>query len=107
MSEKEGLLMENGTLRGTPLYAAGVDVDDKIIGLNNEDVRTVTDLNAVLAKQRPGATVAIRYMHRNVEKNSTITLAENPVVSVETFETAGRPVTPAIQEFRKHWLGAK
>jgi predicted metalloprotease with PDZ domain len=107
MLEKEGLLLETGTLRGTPLYDAGVDIDDKIIGLDNQDVRTFADLNTILAKLHPGATVTIRYMHRNVERNGSITLAENPVVSVVTFEQAGRPVTPAIQEFRKHWLGAK
>jgi S1-C subfamily serine protease len=107
MTEKEGLLLEIGTLRGTPLYAAGLDIDDKIIGLDNQDVRTFADLNTVLAKLHPGASVAIRYMHRNAEKNGTITLAENPIVSVETFEQAGRTVTPAIQEFRKHWLGPK
>jgi predicted metalloprotease with PDZ domain len=106
-SEKEGLLLESGTLRGTPLYAAGLDVDDKIIALDNQDVRTLAELNTVLAKLRPGAAVAIRYMHRNVEKNATITLGENPAVSVVTFEQTGRPMTPAIQEFRKHWLGAK
>jgi predicted metalloprotease with PDZ domain len=106
-SEKEGLLLESGTIRGTPLYAAGVDVDDKIIALDNQDVRTLADLNTVLAKSHPGAAVAIRYIHRNVEKSATITLGENPAVSVETFEQAGRPVTSAIQEFRRHWLGAK
>lgn len=107
MSEKEGLLLEAGTLRGTPLYAAGVDIDDKIISLDNQDVRTIADLNTVLAKLRPGASAAIRYMHRNVEKSGTITVAENPIVSVLTFEQAGKTVTPAIQEFRKRWLGAK
>jgi predicted metalloprotease with PDZ domain len=107
MSEKEGLILENGTLRGTPLYAAGVDVDDKIIALDNQDVRTLADLNTVLGRLHSGATVAIRYMHRNVEKSSTITLAENPAVSVVTFEQAGKPITSAIQEFRQHWLGAK
>jgi predicted metalloprotease with PDZ domain len=107
ISEKEGLLLENGTIRGTPLYAAGLDVDDKIIALDNQDVRTLADLGTVLGRLHPGAAVAIRYMHRNVEKSGTITTGENPQVSVVTFEQAGRPVTPAIETFRKNWLGAK
>jgi len=105
--EKEGLIIGSGTLRFSPIYSAGLDVDDKIIGLDNQDVRTVADLNTVLAHLHPGASVPIRYIHRNVERTATITVAENPTVSVVTFEQAGKPVTAAIQEFRKKWLGAK
>jgi predicted metalloprotease with PDZ domain len=106
-SEKEGLIIETNTLRGTPLYEAGLDVDDKILAIDNQDTRTVADLNAILAKLHPGTAVAIRYLHRGEEKKSTITVRENPSLSVVTFETAGQPVTPAIQQFRKGWLGAK
>ncbi len=106
-SEKEGLIIEGNTLRGTPIYAAGLDVDDKLISLDNQDVRTVADLNTILAHLHPGAPVAVRYLHRNEEKQGTITPGENPAVVVETFEQAGKPVTPAIQQFRKSWLGAK
>ena len=106
-TEKEGLIIASNTLRGTPVYAAGLDVEDKIIALDNQDVRTVAELNTILSHLHAGASVAIRYLHRNVEKEATITVAQNPTVSVETFEQAGRPVTPAIQEFRKKWLGAK
>lgn len=107
VTEKEGLILEQNTLRGTPVYAAGLDVDDKIVGLDNQDVRTIADLNGILAKSRPGATVTIKFLHRNEEKNTSITLGENPAVSVVTFEQAGRPVTPEITRFRKDWLGAK
>ncbi|MBS1663125.1 MAG: M61 family metallopeptidase [Bacteroidetes bacterium] len=106
-SEKEGLLLEQPTLRGTPIYAAGLDVDDKLIGLDNQDVRTAADLNNILSRQKPGATVDIRYLHRGEEKKGSITLGENPAVSVITFEQAGKPITPAITQFRKDWLGAK
>jgi S1-C subfamily serine protease len=106
-TEKEGLIIGSNTLRGTPIYDAGLDVDDKIISLDNQDVRTLADLNTVLSHQHPGVKVDIRYLHRNEEKKATITLMENPAVSVVTFEQAGRPVTPAILQFRKSWLGPK
>lgn len=105
--EREGLLIQGNTLRGTPVYDAELDVDDKIIGIDNQDVRTVADLNAVLDRLHPGATVAIRYIHRNEERAGKITLQENPALTVETFEAAGLPVTPAITQFRQHWLGPK
>jgi predicted metalloprotease with PDZ domain len=106
-SEKEGLLIEANTLRGTPIYAAGLDIDDKILGIDNQDVRTIADLNTVLGKQKPSAAVEIRYLHRGEEKKGTITLGENPAVSVVSFEQAGKPVTDDIIKFRKSWLGPK
>ena len=107
LTEKEGLVIGSNTIRGTPLYDAGLDVDDKILSIDNQDVRTVADLNNVLSHLHPGAAVDIRYLHRNEEKKGTIRPAENPAVSVITFEQADRPVTPAIQQFRKSWLGPK
>jgi predicted metalloprotease with PDZ domain len=106
-TEKEGLILEVNTLRGTPLYDAGLDVDDKILAIDNQDVRTLADLTAVLGRQRPGATVAIRYLHHTDEHTGTIVLGENPALSVVTYEKAGLPVTPGIIQFRKSWLGAK
>lgn len=106
-SEREGLLIERNTLRGTPMYAAGLDVDDKIIGIDNQDVRTFSDLNSALEKLHPGTTVNIRFIHRNEEHTARITPQENPNLVVETFEAAGLPVTPAIAQFRENWLGAK
>ena len=106
-AEKEGLVIGTGTLRGTPVYDAGLDIDDKILSIDNQDVRTIADLNTVLSRLHPSAAVDIRYLHRNEEKKATIRPIENPAMSVITFEQAGRPVTPAIQQFRKSWLGAK
>lgn len=106
-TEKEGLILETNTLRGTPLYEAGLDVDDKILAVDNQDTRTLADLNAVLDKSHPGATMPIRYLHRNEEKTSKIVLQENPAAVVETFEAAGLPLTPEMVRFRQQWLGGK
>jgi predicted metalloprotease with PDZ domain len=107
MSEREGLLIERNTLRGTPLYDAGLDVDDKIISIDNQDIRTYSDLAVVLDRLHPGSPVNIRYQHRNEERTARITPQENPGFLVESFETAGLPVTEAITQFRQSWLGAK
>jgi predicted metalloprotease with PDZ domain len=107
MSEREGLLIERNTLRGTPIYDAGLDVDDKIISIDNQDIRTYSDLAAVLDRLQPGNPVNIRYQHRNEERTARITPRENSGLLVESFETAGLAVTPAISQFRQSWLGAK
>ncbi len=105
--EKEGLIIGSNTLRGTPVYDAGLDVTDKLLAIDNQDTRTISDLSTVLSHLHAGAAVEIRYLHRGVEKKSTIKPIENPTVAVQTFEQAGRPLTPAIQQFRKSWLGAR
>ncbi|HXB92108.1 MAG TPA: hypothetical protein VNU72_07460 [Puia sp.] len=107
LTEKEGLLIEGNTLRGTPLYEAGLDVDDKILSLDNQDTRTIADLTAVLGRLHPGASVPVKYLHRMEEKTGKITVQEDPAQTVVTYEKAGLAVTPAIQQFRKSWLGGK
>ncbi len=107
MSEKEGLLIEGNTLRGTPLYDAGLDIDDKILSIDNQDTRTIADLTAVLGRLHPGSPVSIKYLHRMEEKTGKITVQEDPAETIVTYEKAGLPVTPAIRQFRKSWLGGK
>ena len=107
MTEREGLLIERNTLRGTPLYTAGLDIDDKIISIDNQDIRTFSDLAAVLDRLHPGNPVSIKYLHRNEDHTVQITPQENPGLFVESFETAGLPVTTGITQFRQSWLGAK
>jgi len=105
--EKEGLIIGSNTLRGTPVYDAGLDVSDKVLAIDNQDTRTISDLNTVLSHLHSGTAVEIRYLHRGVEKRGTINPSRTRTVSVVTFEQAGRPLTPAIQQFRKNWLSAK
>ncbi|HLI93643.1 MAG TPA: PDZ domain-containing protein, partial [Puia sp.] len=107
MEEREGLIITGNTLRGTPLYTAGLDVDDKITSIDNQDIRSYADLNAVLSRLHPGTAVSIRYFHRNEEQDAQITPVENPNLMIGTFESAGLTVTPAVTQFRQQWLGTK
>ncbi len=100
-------MIEGNTLRGTPLYDAGLDVDDKILAVDNQDTRTQADLNKVLDRLHPGSAVAVRYLHRSEEKTGKIVLGENPAVQVQTYEAAGQALTAQMVQFRKSWLGAK
>jgi predicted metalloprotease with PDZ domain len=106
-TEKDGLSIASNTLRATPLYDAGLDVDDKIESIDNQPVKTAADLGKILDARSPGATVSIHYLHHTAEKTAMILLQENPAMSVVTYEKAGLPVTPAMMQFRKSWLGGK
>ncbi|HMH20981.1 MAG TPA: PDZ domain-containing protein [Puia sp.] len=106
-TEKEGLVIGNNTQRGTPVYDAGLDIGDKIVTLDGQPVKTQTDLGKLLEAHHPGDKLSLGYEHRTDKKTTTITLGESASVTVMTFERAGMPVTPAILQFRKSWLGAK
>jgi predicted metalloprotease with PDZ domain len=101
------LVIGNNTLRGTPLYDAGLDIDDKIETIDNQPIKSQSDLNKLLDSHHPGDKLSIGFGHREEKKTATILLQENPAVTIVTFEKAGLPVTPAILQFRKSWLGAK
>jgi predicted metalloprotease with PDZ domain len=105
--DKDGVVIAGNTLRGTPLYDAGLDVDDKIIAIDDQPVQSLAGLNRILSGLHPGDKVSIRYVHHSTEKTSSVTLAENPAWDIVTYERAGLPVTPAILQFRKNWLGSK
>jgi predicted metalloprotease with PDZ domain len=106
-SEKEGLLIATNTLIGTPLYEAGLDIDDKIESLDGQPIRTQADLTAILGDHHPGDRLTIGYRHQEEEKTAPIILRESAAVTVTSFEKAGIPVTPSILAFRKSWLGPK
>jgi predicted metalloprotease with PDZ domain len=105
--EKDGLSIASNTLRGTPLYEAGLDIDDKIVSLDNQPVATQTDLARVLDAHHPGDRLSIAYRHHEEVREAAIQARESPVVSTASFEKAGLPLSPEILAFRKSWLGAK
>jgi hypothetical protein len=60
-----------------------------------------------LGGHRPGERLNIRYQHHGEDKATVILLQESPALSAIPYERAGKPVTDAILQFRKSWLGAK
>jgi predicted metalloprotease with PDZ domain len=106
--EKEGgLIITSNTIRGTSLYEAGLDIDDKLMALNGQPVTTIADLTKLLDGWKPGTTISVRYLHHGTEKTGSLVLQENPAWDIVTYEKAGLPVTAAILQFRKNWLGTK
>jgi len=61
----------------------------------------------VLAAQQPGDKIDIKYIHREVLNDAEIILQEDPALKVVTYEEEGKPITQAIQQYRKAWLGSK
>ncbi len=106
-SEKDGVAIASNTIRGTPLYEAGLDMDDKILKLGDARINTQRDLGETLGAHKPGDKLSVVFNHRGEEKTAMIILKENPTLAVITYENAGLPVTEQILRFRKKWLGSK
>ncbi len=98
-----GLELTSETLRGTPLYEAGLDRGDIILAVNGKAVKS----DEVLASRKVGEELRLKVRTRAGERETSLVLGENPELEIVTFEDAGRTVTPQIEAFRRAWLGSK
>lgn len=106
-TDKNGVTLTGNTIRNTPAYTAGLDINDVITELDGQPVTTIKELNSILDAHRPGETLKIVYLHRNTARTATIKLEENPALHIVTFESTGKKITPEILKFRTQWLGEK
>lgn len=97
----------SNTQIGSPLYEAGLDEGDIIHSLDGNDINNARDLQQVLAAYSPGDSVAISYSSLGEERESSITLVENPALDVVPYEQAERELTSEMESFRRAWLGSK
>lgn len=105
--EAGNLAIASNTVIGTPLYNAGLDVDDQLISLDGKPVKKQSDLEAILKEHKPGDNIPVEYQHRGISKTGTIILAGNPQYSVVTFEKEGKTPTADMLTFRTNWFGTK
>jgi predicted metalloprotease with PDZ domain len=97
------LIIASNTVNGTPLYNAGLDVDDQVISLAGKPLKKQADLMDVLKAHKPGDKLDIEYDHRGNKTSTKIVLGENPAFTVVPAEKAGNEAIG----FRKKLLGAK
>jgi predicted metalloprotease with PDZ domain len=97
-----GIDINGSTLRGSPLYIAGVDRGDRIL-----EFKTRREWDDLVASHKPGDRSMLTVETRTGRKQVEITWAQSPDVEIVSFEKAGRPVTPEIAAFREAWLGSK
>ncbi len=95
------------TLRDSPLYDAGLDKGDRILQCEGKVPKSGADLDACLAKRKPGDRIHLKASTRAGEKELDVILKENPAFELITYEQAGKPVTPEIAAFRQAWLSSK
>jgi predicted metalloprotease with PDZ domain len=106
-SSADGVKIASNTLRGSPLYDAGLDRGDEILECAGQPVKTALDLDGCLDKHTPGSMLKLAVRTRSGNKNLKIPLTEDPSLEIVTYEEAGLPVTPEVKAFREAWLGSK
>ncbi|RZJ28558.1 MAG: PDZ domain-containing protein, partial [Brevundimonas sp.] len=95
------------TVPGTPLYAAGLENGDEIVGLGDANIDSQANWDDALKALAPGDTVTIRFIQRGTERTGQLTLGNDPNVELVRLETTGVQPTAEQLAFRTAWLGAE
>jgi len=102
-----GVKISEATLRGSPLYAAGLERADEISQCDGKKLKKTEDLRSCIAKHAPGDRLNLDYVSRAGSKRAAVIAAEDPAVEIITYEKAGLAVDSQIGSFRAAWLGSK
>jgi len=107
MVANNGFALVSNTTIGTPLYKAGLDVGDVITKADGKDIKDAQAFADIVAAKQIGDKITVTYTNRAGEHQTTVTLAENPLLEVATFEKAGKTLTKDQEAFRANWLSSK
>lgn len=101
------LTISAGTLVGQPVYRAGLDRGDLIRTLGGTPVGSRAALDSVLARHRPGDTLAVAFESRGLSLTGQVILEADPRMELVPAEAAGAALTPGVQEARRRWLASR
>jgi predicted metalloprotease with PDZ domain len=99
----DGARLSGPALIGTPLYEAGLDIDDVIVALDGDPVTSADRLEAYLRRHAPGHRSTVTYRRRGIVATSTVPLAADASIDIRALERAGADQ----RAFRESWLGSR
>lgn len=106
--ERDGkIILGSASIKGTPLYIAGLDAGDVITKMDGIEVKSASALNEFLKNKKPGETLNVTFERDGETLKATLKLMNNPNLEVVSFEKLGMEITPEIKTFRKDWLSSK
>ena len=92
----------------SPLYKAGVAQDDQLVSLGGVALSSLANWTEALARHKPGASVALRFVRRSGETvDATLVLEEDPRMELIPVEKTGGTLTDDQRRFRVSWLGSQ
>jgi len=96
----------SSTLKGTPLYLAGLDRGDEIVKIGRFDILSPEDIAAAIARQAPGDELVIDYIQRGRARSARLKIASDPALKIVMAEDGGGRLPRRQRSFREAWLGA-
>ena len=107
MKGEGGLRVASSTIIDSPIYKAGVDLDDEVVSVGGTGLAGPEDLVRALAGHRAGESVEIVFRRRGQEVRARVTLMDPTALEMVTVESTGIKVTGEQKMFREAWLGTK
>ena len=119
MKDQEKEISDYGTMEGVRIDKvvedgaaadAGLEKEDVITAIDGQKVKTMGDLQGIIAQKRPGDQVKVTYMRNKKEKNVTLTL-KNEQGTTKVVKNADLDVLGgqfrAVTDAQKNELGIK
>ena len=102
-----GAEISSATLRGSPLFKAGLDRGDRILSWDGKTPKTSQELTDLLATHKPGDHIKLVVETRAGKKDVDLELSGPQRFELLPYEVAGRELTPEMKSFRQSWLESK
>lgn len=104
-----GLRVAGGTMRGDPLYEAGVDREDLVTRIAGQAMDVAGGLEHVLVRVQPGDTVEVVWRSRGESYRAWATVQGDPTLTATPQELlpGGRRPSAAEQAFHERWLRSR
>ena len=102
-----GCRVVGSTIIGSPLYAAGVDLDDEIVSVAGLPLGAPEDLAKALAGHKAGESVPVVFRRRGQETRANVSLMAPTTLEAVPVESTGAALSPEQKSFRKAWLASK
>lgn len=90
----------------TPLYVAGVESGDRIVGIGRFEFASEADWLDALERLKPDEATSVRFIQRGQVREAPLKVAADPSLEIIRYETANLKPTKAQLKFRDQWLGA-
>jgi predicted metalloprotease with PDZ domain len=106
-SGTDGARITNAAPMGTPAYDAGFGEGDVLVSIGGKDVRSASDVAAIVEAAKPGDRLGAAYLRHGKPRQATIALRGHPTRTLVTRESAGETPTPEELKMREAWLGSR
>ncbi|MES3016679.1 MAG: PDZ domain-containing protein [Bacteroidota bacterium] len=93
----------NATVKGSPIYEAGIDIGDYILKIGNDDVTRDVKIEQIISRYEPGQNVPVTFEHKGVVKTSSLRIREENTLQVFAVDNP----TPQQIQFKNNWLSSK